>query len=419
MIRLLLFAGAANIFVLHSVRVAVAWLALREAHSSDLVWIVSAAVAAEALARPLLAPLADAFDRVAVLRSGMGAGFVALLGLFFASKAAFNPFACAGFLVLLSLSAALCQPAAGALVSDLAPASQLDRALAQRGVLGALAALVGPACAMALIGHGGASWALAGAAIVGGCATSGVGRLRAPSAKRKQPRPATFMRAWPVELGSGFRALWHTSAELRTGFVAAFLNAATVALLTVAVPVWAPFLPWQMPIALRIGLIEAAIGIGMALGGMSLLRPLNRLLGRHDANGVGLFCAGMALLSTSRCEADVLSTLCCFVVAGAGSAVFLVNTNVVRAQAVPERFRARMLAAQAFLATIFAPGGVWLVNWVIEARGDPGIGAAACGALVLAPFGIHCVNTDARRIGHPLAVEGEAYGRIYPRAFSM
>jgi MFS transporter, DHA3 family, macrolide efflux protein len=404
---------------LYCLRFGVSWMVMHETASAAAFAVVfSASSLVEVYSKPLLSPLADYFDRLKVYRTCVALGSAVIVMLMLAVVALpFSVPLIAGLLMALSLVAGLRDPASAGLVPTLVTAERLTQAQSYRSSASSVIGLVAPLLSALLLAIGGIPAALGAAALsaaLSAVMTFGVKRMRSdvvPAPKRW----ADYSRTWHLRIADGVRAVIMTRSERTMALAVAITNAGLLPFFTVVLPLWVS--KGMGATATTMAIIEAGFGIGILAGGAYLTLRMNNALGRFQALvvGNGLLGAGVAVAALFD-HPFVLSA--CFVVAGAGFAVFNVNASTLRAAATPPAFRSRMAAGVSFLSSCLNPFAMQGMGFVIESFGAT-FAVSVCGGLILLSTALLMCNADAKSL---LMRSNEdilgAYASLYPKAFA-
>ncbi|MDB5816924.1 MAG: hypothetical protein JWQ11_564 [Rhizobacter sp.] len=402
---------------LHCVRFGVSWLVMRETGSAAaFAALYGASSLVEIYAKPFVAPVADVFDRLVVMRCCMAGSAATAFAL--AMVALFLPFsvaALASLLMLSSLIAALRDPTAAALVPSLVNAERLLAAQSLRSTAGSVSAMAGAMLAALLLAAGGIPAAMiAGAAVSCMALVTMVGVTSAASNRAYDgPTHQRWLRTWHIQILDGFRAVWLTRAERVMAIVVALTNAGLFPFFAVGMPLWvARDLGWTPA---SMAAIEVAFSLGILVGSAWFTRVLNAKLGRYRALIVGNAMLGTGILMAAACS-QIVPIVACLLVSGAGFATFNINASTLRAAATPSDYRARVAAGVAFLSSCLNPFSTQAFGLMID-HFSATTAVAISGALVLAST-VLLRNADMRTLlsRRDKHLEG-AYRALYPEAF--
>jgi MFS transporter, DHA3 family, macrolide efflux protein len=407
-----------NTIALNCIRFGVSWMVMREANSAvAFAAIFSASSLVEVYSKPVLSPLADYFDTLRIYRMCVILASIVLLVLLMA--VVLLPFSIpilTASLMALSLVAGLRDPASAALVPALVRADRLTEAQSLRSSVSSVVGLGAPMLSAMILAAGGASMVIGAAAIacvLGLMTTLGVKILRIDALAA--PRHwGEYLKTWHLRTADGMRAVVMTRSERTTAVVVALTNAGLFPFFMVALPLWVTTSLGAS--ASTMAIIEVAFSVGILIGSVFLTTRLNIVLGRFKALVVGNGLLGGGIL-TSILFVNPASLALCFVISGAGFAVFNVNASTLRAAATPVAFRARMAAGVAFLSSCLNPFATQGMGYLVGEYGAV-MGVAMCGTVILVSTVLLLYNDDAKSL---LTRSNEeivgAYATLYPKAF--
>ena len=414
----LLICTTLNTFALNCIRFGVSWLVMRETGSAAaFAAIFSASSLVEVYSKPLLAPLADYFDRVRVYRACVSIGSVVTLALLLAVVAApISLLLLTALLMLLSLVAGLRDPAAAGLVPALVSADRLTQAQSARSSVGSVTSLAAPMLSALLLAAGGVGAAMTAAlvaAVLGAASALGIKVVRIEAVQAPK-RIKEYLQTWHLRTVDGVRAVLMTRSERTMAIVVALSNAGLFPFVTVVLPLWIS--KGMGASATTMALIEVAFGVGIFIGSTLLTSRLNTRVGRFRALVTGNGLLGAGIVTASFFQNPVV--LCvCFAFAGAGFATFNINANTLRSAATQPTFRARMAAGVAFLSSCLNPFATQGMGFVVETSSST-TAVAICGGLILMASALLLRNADAKGL---LLRNNEdivgAYAALYPHAF--
>lgn len=407
-----------NTIAMYCIRFGVSWLIMKKTNSTvAFAFVFSASSFIEVYAKPIMSPMADYFDRLVVYRVCVVLTTVCFA--FLAVSVVLWPFSIILMtipLMLLSLIASLRDPSSAGLVPALVDARQLTSAQAMRGTTSSVVGLVGPMLSALLLMLGGTDAAFAAAFVfcsISLCSTLGVRAVRADAVTAPKPWSA-YLKTWHWRTFDGVRAVMVTRSERMMAVVVALTNAGLFPFFTVVLPLWVK--RGLHDTASTMAMIEVAFGVGIFFGSTLLVARLNNLLGRFYALVLGNGLLGTGLLVASFCSWP--AELCvCFVLGGAGFAVFNVNASTLRAAATPFAFRSRMAAGAAFLSSFLNPFATQGMGFVVG-QSSATIALALCGLMVLISTLLQLKNIDAKSLLLRTNEEMvDAYQTLYPEAF--
>lgn len=404
------------------IRFGVAWYALGETGSAAaFAAMIGVATLFEVFSKPLLAPLADHFDRVKVFRvslllSVLCAGALAAAVLWWPFSAPLLT----GLLIAQGLVAGLRDPNTASLVPSLVPPALLTQAQSARAGATSVANIGGPVVAGAVL-------ALLGvpATLLAACALLLVALLCALPMVAHEPLLAAgagpdsgfgrFVRSWHHRTVDGLRSVWANDAERKTAIATALMNAGLFPFGAVVLPVWV--MQDLGGSAADMAVLEASLAVGVLLGSFVLIGRVNTWFGRYGAVLLGTLLAGGALLAASMLT-RLPAIVPCLLVGGAGVSFFLINTVTLRSIATPAAFRARSMAGSGFLSQCIHPFAIQGYGVLMAAFGAR-VAVAVCGLAVLSAMGLLLSNRGARALmARPNEDIVGAYGQMFPRAFA-
>ncbi len=401
------------------IRFGVAWHILQQTQSPSLVAIVIGSSALlEIYSKPLLAPLADYFNRLRLF--WLCVLLSTLFGLLLSLTAWVLPDAVALLAVLLgvlSLVAALRDPTSAAISPSLAPPGKLTETQSMRSTANAVVAIVGPmAAGVSVTGLGTATTLVISAGLT---ALSFLLALRiqavTPAAAAAAPSWATYRKTWHLRTLQGLRSVLQNRTERNFAFSAALLNIGLFSFATVVLPVWVS--TTLRGTAINMAVMELGFGLGLLLGSVLLARVLNERLGRYAALVLATVLIGSAYLVMALLTATWLISIC-MALAGAGISVFFINTTTLRAAATPPQYRARTMAGVSFLACCMYPLVTPAFGYLME-HFDARSSVALCGVFVLLAALVLLFNQDARKLlSQPNENIMGHYKQLYPKAFA-
>ncbi|MGC7404217.1 MFS transporter [Pandoraea pneumonica] len=224
-----LASSAFSTVSLHCVRFGLSWLVMRETGSAiAFASIFGVSSLVEVYSKPLLAPMADYFDRLTIYRICICLASVIMFGLMLA--VVLFPFSITiltGLLVGLSLIAGLRDPTAAGLIPSLVEANRLTAAQSLGASTSAVVGLCAPMLGAFLLAVGGVSAALGAAAVA--CATgllTSFGIRVRRSDFENVPRPwASYAKTWHLRTTDGIRAVVFARSERMTATAIALTNA--------------------------------------------------------------------------------------------------------------------------------------------------------------------------------------------------
>jgi len=318
-------------------------------------------MAPAALLAPLLSPLADRGRRervlivVSMLRGVATGAAAVVVGLS-------GPTSLVYLLAVLStMAATLYRPAHSALLPSLCRTGyELASANVVRGLLDAVATLLGPLLAALLLGFGGVTWVFAVASASSLWAAILLVRLRYDA----PPRPAAPGGNLLRSAADGIRAVSRNGdlALIMVLAVAQTLTRGALTVLTVVVAI--DLLHSGEP---GVGLLNAAIGAGAVLGSLAAsLLVDTRSLGGWFAVGVALWGLPVILIGVVPHEIVALSMLACV---GVGNALIDLGGFTLLGRIAPDEVLARVFGVLESLVALSMGVGAVVASLIIEQAG--------------------------------------------------
>ena len=413
-----LVSSALNTIALHCVRFGVSWLVMRETGSAiAFASVFSVSSLVEVYSKPILAPIADYFDRLNTYRICVGLASVVMLIIML--TVAFLPFSIylvTSLLVALSLIAGLRDPASAGLISALVNPDRLTAAQSLGASVSSIVGIGAPMLGALMLAIGDVSAALCVAAIVSviGCLASFFIQFLNMKSVSTSKQWGQYLRTWHLRTADGLRAVVLTRSERIMAIVVALTNAGLFPFFVVVLPLWVVKSLAASPGTMAT--IEIAFAIGILVGSTLLAGCLNSLFGRFIALVTGNFLLGAGIFMAAFFT-NIYFLVLCFSISGAGFAVFNINASTLRAAATPSEFRSRMAAGVAFISSCLNPLATQGIGFVIEGF-NLDISVAVCGTLILISTVLLMRNADAKSLlKRPTEEIVGIYARIYPRAF--
>lgn len=400
-------------------RFAASWLAMEETDSAVVFAAVfSAASFVDTYFKPILSPIADYFDRLAVLRNSAVLSFI-VMGLlsfqmhFFDFSIIFLSLV----LVLLSFLSALAGPSSTGLVVNLVKPDQISHAVSMMSTLSSSMFFFGPMIGGFLLWGGGTKLALLIAPLFCLFAIGlmfYIKSLKHQSINVPERSWRAYCSSWHYRIYDGIRAALLTETERRMALITTITNAGLYPFFFITLPLWVAEDLNSTPVFM--GIIEASFCVGVIAGSVKGVAVCNKFLGRfwtlvggNALLGLGLFFSGFFV--------DDWLIICLMFLSGFGLSCFNINASTVRASATPDRFRGRMGAGIAFLSSCLNPFAAQFFGFSIE-------WLTASGAVVLSGTLImfatillfRCVD-----LRYVFGLESEElmgkYESLYPKAF--
>ena len=417
-VGVLLASFMLNALAGHCVRFGVAWFVLHKTGSSALFAAILAATSfVEAYSKPVLAPLADYFDRYKTYRNSIAltSGTSVLLWLV-AFYGEFSVSLLVFLLVVQSLLAALREPAGASLLPSLVAPEHLTQAQSVRSAASSIVTIGGPVVGAALVAAIGSAGAIFTGAVV--CLLSAVGLLglgkrllpMAPS----QARWRVYFKTWHLRTLDGLRAVWLTPVERKACLATALFNAGVFPFMALVVPVWAASIPGGS--ASLMAVMEVGLGAGLLCGSLFFLAQANKRFGKYKTVLIGIGLSGTALFSAAWVNHVIASVALVFLL-GLGVALYNVNVMTLRSLASPPLFRARLLAGAGLFSSCLHPLVIGPMGVVIERAGLPAA-TMICGGLILCGLVVSLANRDSQKLmATPDDELSGVYAKLYPGAF--
>jgi len=415
-----LSSSALSTIALHCVRFGMSWLVMRETGSAiAFAAVFSASSLVEVYSKPVLAPMADYFDRLNVYRICVGLAATVMLVLMLAiSLMPFSIVVVTSLLVALSLIAGLRDPASAGLTPALVSANHLTAAQTLAASTSSVVGLCAPMLGALLLAIGDVPAALGAAAVAcaaGLCTSFGIRIVRGDSVLAPK-QWSEYLRTWHLRIADGVRAVILTRSERIMAIVVALTNAGLFPFFAVVLPIWVT--KGLGASAGTMAIIEIAFGLGILCGSTLLTGRLNTVMGRFMALVTGNGLLGAGIFMAAFCTNLYLLALC-FAVSGAGFSVFNINASTLRSAATPSEFRSRMAAGVAFLSSCLNPLATQGIGFVMVGFGLD-LSIAVCGILILISTALLLRNVDAKSLLiRPNEEIVGIYATLYPRAFSQ
>ncbi|MGE8599687.1 MFS transporter [Acinetobacter seifertii] len=402
---------------LNCIRFGISWLVMEQTASiTAFVSIFSISSLIEFYGKPLLAPIADYFDRLTVYKVCIALAAVCVGALIFiVMYIKFSIYLLMGPLLLLSAIAALRDPASAGLVPVLVDSEYLIKAQSLRSSIGSVISLGAPMFSALLLSMGGSKIALitAGiASVVSLFFTLGIRQIQEEIIVPKSW--GEYVKTWHFRTINGLRAVFMTRSERVTAIVVAITNAGLFPFFFVVLPLWVKHS--MAGTAYTMAVIEVSFGVGILIGSLGFTIQINKLFGRFYSLVIGNGTLGITLLLASM--SSNLIVLCfCFILGGIGFTTFNINASALRAAATPPAFRARMAAGVAFLSSFLNPFATQGMGFIIE-HSSTDIGVSICGLLIILSTIFLLSNRDAKSLltRSDKDLSG-AYSSLYPSAF--
>lgn len=417
---LFIASSALNSVSFNCLRFGVSWFVMQETGSAvAFAALFSASSLAEVYSKPILAPLADYFDRLNVYRSCVAFSSLFTIALLFTVVAIPFSLSLSLLTILLisqSLITGLRDPASAGLIPSLVETKFLTEAQSLRSSVYSIVSLAAPMLSALLLAAGGIQAALSAAIFAAAASfftTIGIRAQDTQSSSSNKPIRG-YVKIWRAQLVDGVRAVLMTRAECRMAIVVAITNAALFPFFAVVLPLWV--VKGLGSSAAMLAFIETAFGAGIFISSAWFTARLNRSIGRFNALALGNGFLGAGILLASFFTNPFILALC-FMIGGVGFASFNINASTLRSAATPPAFRSRMVAGVAFLSSCLNPFATQTMGFFIEGTSIT-TGVIICGIVILISTMILLCNVDAKSL---LTKSNEdilgAYTEMYPKAF--
>ncbi|NRF66932.1 hypothetical protein HLB44_08050 [Aquincola sp. S2] len=360
---------------------AAAWWCLESTRDPlQLAAILALATGFDLVVGPLAAPLGDRFGG-RLVQVTFVAQIVCFALLALAARGSFDAIVLAALLIPAQFLDAARDPVADAALPQLVGNASLTDGVRIRRALGTASRILGPAVGGAVTALLGASatFVLAVVALVAGallCATT-----RLPGAAAAMSAGTATLGTWWRDTLEGLRSLLAIRTELAIAIGSAFLTAAVACFVAIAVPQ----LALQTQGAWVAGVVDAALGAGVAVAALFAVKPLNARFGawRTVLGGLAAVPLAFALMAI----APLAVWLMVPAAAAIGFALVLVGTNLsaLRLGATPEAWRTRIVANATFVSSLLVPLGNLGAGWLAE-RSEPALLLAGFAACTLVPL---------------------------------
>lgn len=400
-------------FALRLASFAGAWWCLESTREPlQLAAILALATGFDLLIGPLAAPLGDRFGgRVVQVTFLLQIACIALLAV--VARGPFDAVLLAALLIPAQFLDAARDPVADAALPRLVGDASLTDGVRIRRALGTASRILGPAVGGGLTAWLGASATcmLAVAALIAGALLCAGATL--PQTSTTSPAGALSFGAWWRDTLDGLRSLCRIRTELAVAIGSAFLTAAVACFVAIVVPQLA-LLGQGAWVA---GVVDAALGVGVAVAALFAVKPLNARFGawRTVLAGLVMLPAAFALMALAPLQVALLVPA----TAAIGFALVLVGTNLsaLRLGATPEAWRTRIVANAAFVSSLLVPAGNVGAGWLAQ-RSEPSWLLAGFAGLSLVPL----LAIPAAPHLRALLMAGEAgqraaYLGLFPAAF--
>lgn len=400
-------------------RFAASWLAMEETDSAVVFAAVfSVASLVDTYFKPILSPIADYFDRLAVLRNSVILSFVVMTLLFGQIYYfGFSIISLSLALVFLSFFSALAGPASTGLVVNLVKPDQISHAVSMTSTLSSSMYFFGPMIGAFLLWGGGTHLALLLAPIFCLVAIGLMFYLQSfeYSSKCMSERSwSAYFSSWHYRIYDGIKAAFLTETEKRMALIMTITNAGLYPFFFITLPLWVAGDLHATPMLM--GTIEASFCVGVIIGSVKGVAFFNKLLGRFWTLAGGNTLLGLGLFLSGFSTIDWL-IVCLMFFSGFGLSCFNINAATVRASATPDHFRGRMGAGIAFLSSCLNPFAAQLFGFSIE-------WLSASGAVILSGTLILLATILLFRcasLRYVYGLDGDAlvgiYEALYPKAF--
>jgi MFS transporter, DHA3 family, macrolide efflux protein len=400
------------------IRFGVSWYALQQTGSAAIfAAMIGVSSLVEVYSKPLLAPLADYFDRFRVFRACIALATV--FGVALTLAAFLLPFSApllTLLLVALSLVGGLRDPTTAALIPSLVSPDKLTEAQSIRSTANSVVTIGGPILAGAVLALAGARFTLATAATVTSLSflcTYGV-RERSMHEAARATSWGHYLRTWHHRTVDGLRSVWMNDAERKIAIATALVNAGLFPFVVVILPVWVSQNLGGN--AATMASIEVSLGLGILVGSAMLIGMVNARIGRHAAVIGGTCLIGASIMLGSQLTSLSFILICLFL-CGVGVSLYLINTMTLRSAATPANFRARSTAGVGFLSQCIHPFAIQGYGVVMAHYGAPTAGAL-CGLVIFSSLFLLLSNKDAKKLwARPNEEIVGIYGQMFPNAF--
>lgn len=398
---------------------AIAWWTLEQTGSMHrFAWMMAGATAAEALSKPLLGWMGDAYSKTRIVQHCNVIGVVAAVcTLWLATRAVFHPLPLTLLMMLSAALVGLRDPIQASLIPEFVPPARVMKAVRTKAVLWSIALVLGPAIAGVLLSWAGVRAALladvtllAGAALL----ALSVGPVRVNQESEAAPVADARRRLLVRGTRADFRTVYRIQMERYLALMTAMFNFAFAPFFAVLVPFYVKdvmhFPAWYA------GLVDACFGVGVLLGSRVAPSPKSPRLPRDRVIMLGFMMVGVNIIALGlKLPAPILPAF--FLFGGAGLVWIRMNTGIVRTLATPAHFRNRMMATVYFVAECGGAAGNACIGPAIALMGVfPTAIVAGTYVVLLACLLRRVPNIRLFMRMSDDVLEG-TYAKVYPRAF--
>ena len=402
-------------------QLAIAWWALKVTGSvSFFSIIISSAIGAEVLAKPLLGWTGDRYPKmkiVLICNILSMTGAAGLLILSFVDH--FSPILVTMAMMLLGVAVGIRDPIQSSMIPQLVLPGKIGAAFNQKALLSSVAMLLGPAIAGLVVSAFGVVHALSIDFMIIVAALIMVFKLNIDESGTGGQSIAgidqvPFITPWHVLISSGFKVVFRVRMEFYLALLAMMINLVLFPFFAVIVPFYVQetvLLP-----AWYIGLLDCAFGVGILLASTILARLPTQRLFRDRLIMAGFGLLGLNLLAVGFTFPPFVLPFF-FTLGGMGLIFINVSTSMVRTLATPAEFRNRMVATVSFFSSLATPIGSLIMGFAVTNYGVEATSKITGLTILLLMFSVALIPNIRLFMRMPEVELNEAYIRIYPAAF--
>lgn len=405
----------------HCSRVAMAWWVLTVHGQAQFATFVAITVAAQIGARLAFGGLGDVTSPLKVVCHSAWVAAVATVALALGASAVLDlHFSAVVFLgLVVSIAQGAREPSSMAILPRIAPPELVQVLIPKRSAMVSATQIVGPVLGgVAVAGIGVLGALAASVALFAGASASYFllpSRLRVMlQAKQASIGQSLFEKVVLTPLRD-LQRLVTVRTEFGIALVCFVINGFLPAFFTISVPI---LIKDELHLgASAIGLLDAAFGIGVLVGGGLIGKWVADRIGRLQAMTAGVVVCGASLIGASV-QSNVILIAATLALGGIGLMCLNISISTLRSLAVPKSHMSRFFGATGFVTALSIPAGNMTVSMITVHSGVSvamwvqGFAILLCAAVV--PF-----IPGLRKVSGLTATEAENYyARVYPDAFA-
>ncbi|MBD2825973.1 MFS transporter [Xenorhabdus szentirmaii] len=257
--------------------------------------------------------------------------------------------------IFASISAILIQPIGTSILPEISNKNKLESSFKYRGIVNSVNIILGPAISGIVIHYLNINGALifissmAILSILGFCRVSN---------KQKEKSSQQYKSS----TGS-IKIITKNPTEASLVIVSSFFNFTVVPLVTYITPL---IIINEFKLsALQVGIAEATFGIGMMIGSIIIIKPMNKIFCKAHSAFIAAFTIAACITGIS--VAGSLTELCGYMlISGIGAVIYNINTTSIRCLATPESYRNTMESKFLAICIISIPLGMISATYMIE-----------------------------------------------------